>query len=144
MSKTSFSNAEIKLLQENENVELVTKTSIQFTFSFKKRLYALKLQGVPLKTIIREAGIDPQILGNKRIDNLSYIVNKMSRRGAFDASGSNHEYPAFPQQDSSLEDQVKRLTHQLAYAMQEIDFLKKLRMADMEAQKQWESKLRQK
>ena len=99
MIKATFSEADIKLLQENENVELVTQESIQFTLPFKKRLYAMKLQGIPLKTIIREAGIDPRILGDKRIENLSDRVNK-------------------------------------------IDFLKKLRMADMEAQKQWESKLR--
>ena len=133
MIRTSFSEADIKLLQENENVELVTQTSIQFTLSFKKRLYALKLQGVPLKTIILEAGIDPRILGDKRIQNLSYLVNKMSRKGVFEASGSCNELPVLPIKERCLEDQVRELTHQLAYAMQEIDFLKKLRMADMEA-----------
>lgn len=142
MIKTAFSDADIKLLQENENVELVTPTSIQFTLSFKKRLSAMKLQGVPLKTIIQEAGIDPRILGYKRIRNLSYLVNKMSRKGVFETSGSGNELPILPIKERCLEEQVRELTHQLAYAMQEIDFLKKLRMADMEAQKQWESKLR--
>lgn len=142
MIKATFSEADIKLLQENENVELVTQTSIQFTLSFKKRLYAMKQQGVPLKTIIREAGIDPQILGDKRIQNLSYLVNKMARKGVFAASNSDNELPVLPVKERCLEEQVRELTHQLAYAMQEIDFLKKLRMADLEAQKQWESKLR--
>lgn len=140
--KATFSEADIKLLQENENVELVTQESIQFTLPFKKRLYAMKLQGIPLKTIIREAGIDPRILGDKRIENLSYRVNKMARKGVFDARDSDNELPVLPVKGRCLEEQVRELTHQLAYALQEIDFLKKLRMADMEAQKQWESKLR--
>ena len=38
---------------------------------------------------------------------------------------------------------IKQLEHELAYTRQEVEFLKKLRMADMEAQKEWESKHRQ-
>ena len=38
----------------------------------------------------------------------------------------------------------RQLENELAYTRQEVEFLKKLQAANMEAQKQWESKHRQK
>ena len=39
-----------------------------------------------------------------------------------------------------METRIKQLEHELAYTRQEVEFLKKLQMADMEARRQWESK----
>lgn len=53
------------------------------------------------------------------------------------------EYNAFhpiKKGDGTIECRVKYLEHELAYTRQEVEFLKKLQMADMEARKQWESK----
>ena len=44
----------------------------------------------------------------------------------------------------SPEEKICRLEHELAYVKQEVEFLKKLQMANMEAKKSWESKHRQK
>lgn len=145
MIRTSFSEDDIKRLQANENVEVVSRTFVQFTTAFKKRLFELKSQGVPMKTILRDAGIDPKLLGEKRIKNLSYLVNKMARRADSDGTSPVSKQVTKTVQPKSLrerclEEQVRELKHQLAYVMQEVDFLKKLRMADMEAQKQWELK----
>ena len=43
-----------------------------------------------------------------------------------------------------MEQRIRQLEHELAYTRQEVEFLKKLQVANMEAQKQWESKHRQK
>lgn len=43
-----------------------------------------------------------------------------------------------------LEARVRWLTHQLEYTRQEVEFLKKLQMANTEARKEWESKHRPK
>ncbi|MGI6745407.1 MAG: HTH domain-containing protein [Acutalibacteraceae bacterium] len=43
-----------------------------------------------------------------------------------------------------MERRVRQLEHELAYAKQEVEFLKKIQQADMEARKQWESKKRRK
>jgi len=42
--------------------------------------------------------------------------------------------------DESIDTRIKQLEHELAYTRQEVEFLKKLQMADMEARRQWESK----
>ena len=44
----------------------------------------------------------------------------------------------------SAEQKIRQLEHELAYVKQEVEFLKKLQLANMEAQKSWESKHRQK
>ena len=41
-----------------------------------------------------------------------------------------------------LEERVRWLIHELEYAKQEVEFLKKLQMANTEARKEWESKHR--
>ena len=44
----------------------------------------------------------------------------------------------------TVEQRIRQLENELAYTRQEVEFLKKLQAANMEAQKQWESKHRQK
>ena len=41
-------------------------------------------------------------------------------------------------------ERIKQLEHELAYARQELEFLKKVQMVDMEARREWESKHRPK
>lgn len=149
MIRTSFSEDEIKRLQANENVEVVSRTFIQFTVAFKRRLFELKSQGLPVKKILRDAGIDPEVLGETRIKNLNYLVNKMARRANSDVTCSVNKRVTRPVEPKTLnerrlEEQVQELKHQLAYVTQEVEFLKKLQMAYMEAQKQWELKHHQK
>ena len=102
-----------------------------------------------MKKILRDAGIDPEVLGETRIKNLNYLVNKMARRANSDVTCSVNKRVTRPVEPKTLnerrlEEQVQELKHQLAYVTQEVEFLKKLQMADMEAQKQWELKHHQK
>ena len=43
-----------------------------------------------------------------------------------------------------MEQRLRQLENELAYTRQEVEFLKKLQAANMEAQRQWESKHQQK
>jgi hypothetical protein len=44
----------------------------------------------------------------------------------------------------TAEKRIRQLEAELAYTRQEVEFLKKVQVADMEARKAWESKHRQK
>ena len=46
--------------------------------------------------------------------------------------------------EQTLTARIKQLEHELAYTRQEVEFLKKIHTADLEARKLWESKQRQK
>ena len=80
-----------------------------------------------------------------RIEGLRYNIKKQAERedGFIDKRQYNAFHPV-NKADDTVESRVKYLEHELAYTRQEVEFLKKLQMADMEARKQWESKHRPK
>ncbi len=138
MVKTIISAEDVEILRLNKNVESVSETAIQLTRAFKKHFYEEKQRGIPVKKILQDAGIAPEILGESRISNLCYRVNKMAKR----AQGFSNCRASNKRQEASLEgrsvtEQLRIVEHQLAYVKMEVEFLKKLRLADMEAQKQW-------
>ena len=98
-----------------------------------------------MKDIFRDNGIDPDILGRKRIENFSVRLDDAVREGKFLPDrriyNSRPSGAADPEQ-MTLEERVRWLIHELEYAKQEVEFLKKLQMANTEARKEWESKHR--
>ena len=87
----------------------------------------------------------PDILGRKRIENFSVRLDDAVREGRFLPDrriyNSRPSGAADPEQ-MPLEERVRWLIHELEYAKQEVEFLKKLQMANTEARKEWESKHR--
>ena len=138
-----FSETEVQQLRENPNVDYVTEHEIFFTEAFKQLAWEQKQFGKTLPSIFRENGIDPQILGYKRIENFSRrLREKAKNSGDFsDQRQSNHR-PKKGGTAVTLEEKVRLLEHELAYTQQEVEFLKKIQMANTEARKEWESKHR--
>ena len=70
--------------------------------------------------------IDPDMLGRKRIENLSMRVNDLGRAGGdFSDQRVYKRTPGHQRTgDMSLEDRVLWLTNELAYTKQEVEFLK--------------------
>ena len=138
MVKTIISAEDVEILRLNKNVESVSKTAIQLTRAFKKHFYEEKQRGIPVKKILQDAGIAPEILGESRISNLCYRVNKMAKRAqGFSYCRANNKRQEASLEGKSVTEQLSIVEHQLAYVKMEVEFLKKLRLADMEAQKQW-------
>ena len=143
--KNSLSKREIEILRCNPYVKSVTERSISFTEDFKQMAYEAKRKGVPVAETMRKNGIDPEILGAKRIENFSYLLNKKAKKtGEFkDQRSENYHRPAKTGEET-MEDRLRQLEHELAYTRQEVEFLKKLQAVNMEAQRKWESKHQQK
>ena len=119
---------------------------INFTPEFKKLLFDGIQSGKSARTVFEEHGIDPEILGEKRIESLTErLRDNAEREGGFeDLRKKNSRKPAKGTQEQTLAARVEQLEHELAYTRQEVEFLKKVRAADLEAQKSWESKQRRK
>ena len=64
----NFTDEQIAQLSGNQNVQWVSRTGVQFTPEFKLLAWEQKQQGRRMKDIFRDNGIDPDILGRKRID----------------------------------------------------------------------------
>lgn len=136
---------EIDQLLMNPYVKSATAKTVMFTEEFKELVYKEKKAGKSITKIFIDAGISPEILGESRIKGFSYTLNKKARTQSdfSDQRKNNYHRPAMTGNET-VEDRVKQLENELAYTRQEVEFLKKLQMANMEAQKKWESKHRQK
>ena len=140
-----FTAKDIALLRNNPNVQSISPSTIRFTPEFKQLFYEAHTFGRTTQEIFRSAGIDPEILGKERIEGFRYSVMKSHRKDGEDSVPVVDE--SMPEEESaeaSAEQKIRQLEHELAYVKQEVEFLKKLQLANMEAQKSWESKHRQK
>ncbi len=140
-----FTEEQIAVLRMNKNIIRVTEHSVSFTPEFHQYAYEQKKKGRRLADIFRERGIDPAILGEKRIQNFSQKLSKSAHQatGFVDQRSTNGKQAA-QEANMSLEEQVKWLRHELEYTRQEVEFLKKIQMANTEAREAWESKHRPK
>ena len=68
MGMTGFSDAEMALLSGLDAVAWVTRTRITYTDSFKREAVTRYRRGESPVRIFREAGLDPRLIGNKRIE----------------------------------------------------------------------------
>ena len=143
--KNSLSKREVELLRRNPYVKSVTESTVTFTEDFKQMAYEAKAKGVSVTETMRKNGIDPEILGEKRIENFSYLLNKKAKSPeGFKDHRSENYHRSTKDGEETVEERLRQLEHELAYTRQEVAFLKKLQAVNMEAQRKWESKHRQK
>lgn len=102
--------------------------------------------GNTAKSIFLECGFDIDALGESRIRGLCCTLKRQARKEAdfADCRLDDRHRNARTAHEKELEARISQLEHELAYTCQEVEFLKKLQMADMEARRQWESKHQQK
>ena len=139
---------EREILLKSPHVEKVSSSNVSFTPEFKREIYREMLNGKTVSEILFEHGINPDMLGKGRVWGIAYTLKKNADReeGFNDLRGQNQRKPVATEKakEKTLEDKIKQLEHELAYTRQEVEFLKKIRMADLEVQKEWESKQHQK
>lgn len=137
-----FTEEQIEILNGSPHVALVTESTVSFTSEFKQYLLEQKKQGRRVRDVLRENGIAPEILGEKRLENLSCRLNRRINEGRIiqDKRKFNGKASVLLDSEMDLETRVRWLTHELEYTRQEVEFLKKLQMANTEARKQWELK----
>lgn len=139
-----FSPEEMEQLSSNKYVKAVYPSTVRFTEEFKQYFLDRRSEGATSSQIFLECGIDPAVLGESRIEGFRYMVKKQASReeGIADLSkrGRTLKAPGARPANETDAAKLRRLEHELAYTRQEVEFLKKLQMADMEARRQWESK----
>ena len=142
MRRKLFTDEEVAALRSNPCVYSATTMFVKFTPEFMKTMYENKIMGKPIADTLEEHGIDPAVLGYSRIQGISnHLREYASREGGFaDLRDRNKKKPEQPTMEKTLEERVERLEHELAYANQQIEFLKKIHLADLEARRLWESR----
>lgn len=145
MSAKLLSPDEIAYLRANPNVLDVISGKVYFTASFKKLAYLQLQEGRRMPDILWENGIDPQVLGDHRIWAFTHALRVHGGENDFqDTRAYNRCAPPADPAERSMAERLRQLEHELAYTRQEVEFLKKIQQADMEARKSWESRQRRK
>ncbi len=145
MSNKLMSQEDVERLSENSHVERISTRSITFTPEFKQITYDALCSGMKIDEILLRHGIDPMILGKVRVRGLQEKIEAAAKRPEGFANLRRTKISAAEtDKEESLKKQLRLLQQELAYTRQEVEFLKKIRMADLEARKLWESKRPQK
>lgn len=82
--------------------------------------------GKSMCEILDEHGIDPEILGDSRLDGLAYKLKQNADRdeGCSDLRAGNSRKPPKETREQTLAARVEQLGHELAYTRQEVEFQK--------------------
>lgn len=146
MAKKPLNAEEIAELRNNPYVASIISGRIIFTPEFKRVAYDQLMNGKSMRTILEEHGIAPEVLGDSRIYGIAHKLRQDANReeGFADLRTQNSRKPAKGTREQTLANRVEQLEHELAYTRQEVEFLKKIHTADLEARKLWESKQRRK
>ena len=145
MSTKLLSDDEVLALKASPYVESVSTRSVIFTPEFKQIAYDELCHGKAMRVIFEEHGIDTAALGYSRVKGFREKVDITAKREeGFANLRKQQRKKVEPTTEDKLERRVRQLEHQLAYAKQEVEFLKKIQQADTEARKQWESEQRRK
>ena len=146
MAEKPLSAEEVDELYKSPYIASIIGNKIVFTPEFKKVMYTELISGKTIRTTLEEHGINPEILGKSRVWAISnrLRINAERDEGFADLRKNNSRKPAQETREQTLAARVEQLEHELAYTRQEVEFLKKIHTADLEARKLWESKQRQK
>lgn len=146
MAKKPLTAEEIAELRSSPYVASISSGRICFTPEFKKIIYDGLLSEKTVRIILKEHGIDPDVLGEQRIIGIAAHLRKNAARdeGFEDLRKNNKRKPPKRTREQTLATRIEQLEHELAYTRQEVEFLKKVHTADLEARKLWESMHRQK
>jgi hypothetical protein len=140
-----LSQKQVEELRKSPHVRFVNANILSFTGEFKEHVYNERQRGVPFREILCKAGIDPDLMGPRRIRNLSSSINEQGRRGVgFSDIVQKNPLPEDKRAAKTIEEKVARLQHELAFVKQEVEYLKKIYLADREAQQGCDSKHRRK
>lgn len=135
-----LSEEQVRGLRKNPHVRMVNANILSFTAEFKEFAYNERQKGVPMRDILANAGIDPDLMGARRIRNFSSAINTQGRRGVgFSDIVKKAPLPEEKKRAKTIEEKVSRLQHELGYVKQEVEYLKKVCFASKEV---WSSNLK--
>lgn len=126
---SDFTDTEIEILSQNPNVTSVSAKQINYADSFKVHFLDEHAAGKLPTQIFIEAGFDPNIIGQGRIDRASNRWrSKATRPGGVCNQKKGHSgRKNISNREISLDEQIEYLKQQNTYLRQENNFLLELR-----------------
>src|SRR5665647_707231 len=124
MATKKFKEEEMIHLQASSYVIDVSPSIVHFSAEFKKKFWEAILAGKKPRDIVINLGIDPDILGETRLNGLKGMIRNEVKEG--NGFRDLDTYNKYLDDYITPEGRIKYLEQQLAYKDQEIGFLKKI------------------
>jgi len=124
MARKKFTEEEMDILKTSPYVLEVTPNIVHFSAEFKGKFWTLIMSGKGSREAVVELGIDPDILGDNRVNGLKTMLRDEVRSG--NGFRDIETYMSYVKGYANPEVRIKYLEQQLAYKDQEIEFLKKI------------------
>ena len=125
--KKPFTPEEQQQLAANPYTYKVTATTIAFTVEFKELFYRKRTEGIAIKDIFISLGYDPAILGQSRMEGVSYTINRAMRKEGRFWEGTRPRGSILDEEcPEPTGENFRRMFHELQYMKQEMDFIKKI------------------
>ena len=125
---------QIKVLQANPYTLKVTTKKLYFTAQFKEDFWVSYQAGNAPRKIMQDLGYDLSMFTQKQIDNYVQRIKKEALSGNGFKEGENRQRRV-PMKEPSEEElsspqSIERMQNELLYLRQEVEFLKKIIIAD--------------
>lgn len=129
-----YTPKQIKELEKNPYVYKVTKHKLYYTAKFKEEFWISYQAGNAPRKILSDFGFDLDIFGQKQIDSLVQHIKKQALSGNGFSEGEDRTkrvpMKATIEEELQSPQSIKRMQNELLYLRQEVDFLKKIIIAD--------------
>ena len=134
ISRFEYTVKQIKQLERNPYVFKVTKHKLYYTAKFKEDFWISYQAGNSPRKILIDFGFDIDIFGQKQIDSLVQHIKKQALSGNGFSEGENRQrrvpMKATSEEELSSPQSIERMQNELLYLRQEVEFLKKIIIAD--------------
>jgi hypothetical protein len=124
MANKKFTEEEMNHLRVSSYVLDISPSIVHFSAEFKEKFWNLILLKKAPHNIVIELGIDPEMLGENRVNGLKSMIKNEVRAGK--GFRDLETYGTYVKDFTNPEAKVKYLEQQIAYKDQEIEFLKKI------------------
>lgn len=129
-----YTAKQIKELKANPYTYNVTKNKLYFTSKFKEDFWISYQAGNAPRKILMDLGYNLDYFEQKQIDSIVQRIKKQALFGNGFTEGENRQrrvpMKATSQEELSSPQSIERMQNELLYLRQEVEFLKKIIIAD--------------
>lgn len=129
-----YTAKQIKELNANPYTFKATKNKLYFTKRFKEDFWISYQAGNAPRKILKDFGYDLEHFGQKQIDDLVQRIKRQALSGNGFTEGENRQrrvpVKAASEEELPSPQCMERMQNELLYLRQEVEFLKKIMIAD--------------
>lgn len=129
-----YTPKQIRELQANPYTLNVTKNKLYFTIKFKEDFWVSYQAGNAPRKILRDFGYNLDYFEQKQIDSIVQRIKKQALSGNGFTEGENRQrripMKVTSEEELSSPQSIERMQNELLYLRQEVEYLKKIIIAD--------------